>query len=67
MNTDGNLKLERYTPPPPKKEKYKVEILLQRVTKPNVSGYVRWAPVRGLLCEPCQEGPTDQMAQKQQK
>lgn len=62
MNADGNLKLEDiYTPHSPKKQKCEVEIFPQRFTKPNVSGYIKSAPARGLLCEPCQEGPADQM------
>lgn len=64
MNTDGYLKLERYTHTSPHalpRKNYKVEIFPQRLTKPNVSGYIRLAPARGLLSEPCQEGPADQM------
>lgn len=45
----------------PEKYKCEVEVFPWRFTKPNVSGYIRLAPVRGLLCEPCQEGPADQM------
>lgn len=60
VNADVNLKIERYIRTPPRKE-CKVEVCPQRLTKPNVSGYIRLAPARGLLCEPCQEGPADQV------